>query len=148
MPRLSMAEFKRCVKRVLDTLPAELKAHMGNVVVDVEEEPDERTLRRAGFTAEEIAAGESLLGLFAPFPVNTEALELNERPHRLIIYKLTHEEAFETRRQLLTEIRKTVIHELAHHFGWSEADLERFDNTPDPFPESSFNMEDQRQPES
>lgn len=133
MPRLSMAEFKTYVKRVLDTLPAELKAHMGNVVVDVEDEPDERTLRRVGFTPEEIAEGDTLFGLFTPFPLNTEALDLDQRPHRLLIYKRSHEEAFATRERMLTEIRKTVIHELAHHFGWTDADLERFDNTPDPF---------------
>ena len=37
------------------------------------------------------------------------------------------------RRQLMIEIRKTVIHELAHHFGYTDRDLERFDDNPDPF---------------
>ena len=35
--------------------------------------------------------------------------------------------------RLRTEIRKTVIHELAHHFGLTDRDLERFDANPDPF---------------
>ena len=40
--------------------------------MDVEEEPDERTLREQGFTPEEIADGESLYGLFCPFPIAGE----------------------------------------------------------------------------
>ena len=44
-----------------------------------------------------------------------------------------HEEEFPDRRRLLIEIKKTVIHEIAHHFGWSDADLEKFDAKADPF---------------
>jgi len=33
------------------------------------------------------------------------------------------------------EIRRTVIHELAHHFGWSERDLDSFEAKEDPWPE-------------
>ena len=36
-------------------------------------------------------------------------------------------------KRLRTEIKKTVVHELAHHFGWTDRDLERFDANPDPF---------------
>ena len=59
-------------------------------------------------------------------------MDLHNLPHRLIIYKNPLEEEF-SGRQLLIEIRKTVIHELAHHFCWTDRDLERFDNTADPF---------------
>ncbi len=54
-------------------------------------------------------------------------------PHRLVIYKRPLEDAFPNRKQLLIEIRKTVVHELAHHFGWTDRDLERFDANPNPF---------------
>ena len=46
--------------------------------------------------------------------------------HRLVIFKRPLEEEFPDRRQLLAEIRKTVIHELAHHFGYTDRDLERW----------------------
>ena len=54
-------------------------------------------------------------------------------PHRILIYKRPLEEDFPDPGQLRVEIRKTVIHELAHHFGWTDADLEKFDDEPDPF---------------
>jgi hypothetical protein len=43
--------------------------------------------------------------------------------HRLVIFKNPLEEEFPERKQLRIEIRNTVIHELAHHFGWTDRDL-------------------------
>jgi predicted Zn-dependent protease with MMP-like domain len=60
-------------------------------------------------------------------------VNVRDLPHRIIIFKRPLEESFPDRRDLLIEIRKTVIHELAHHFGYSDRDLKRFDNNPDPF---------------
>ena len=52
------------------------------------------------------------------------------------IFRNPHEEEFPDPKRLRTEIRKIVIHELAHHFGWTDRDLERFDDNPDPFGEN------------
>jgi predicted Zn-dependent protease with MMP-like domain len=139
MKRMSLHRFGRIVARVMETLPEAFQPYLDNVVVDVEEEPDEETLRRAGFTAEEIAAGESLFGLFDPLQLPTvfsgDAVDIGAMLHRLVIFKRPLEEEFPDRRQLLIEIRKTVIHELAHHFGWTDRDLVKFDDNPDPFGE-------------
>jgi predicted Zn-dependent protease with MMP-like domain len=122
------------VEGVLATLPQEIARHLDNVVVDVEDRPDRTTLRHMGFTDEEIEAGESLYGLFVPLDLlMPDEVDLLDHPHRILIYKRPLEEDFPDPRQLRTEIRKTVIHELAHHFGWTDRDLEKFDDDPDPF---------------
>jgi predicted Zn-dependent protease with MMP-like domain len=134
MGRLSLRQFGRIVARVMETLPDEIARYLDNVVVDVEDQPSEETLREMGFTDEEIAAGDSLYGLFVPMDVGApDDVDFIDRPHRILIYKRPLQEDFPDRRQLRIEIRKTVIHELAHHFGWTDRDLERFDDTPDPF---------------
>jgi predicted Zn-dependent protease with MMP-like domain len=137
MKRMSLHRFGQIVAQVMETLPDAFRPHVANVVVDVEEEPDERTLRRAGFTEEEIAEGETLFGLFDPLWLPTvfsgDAVDAGDMLHRLVIFKRPLEEEFSDRRRLLIEIRKTVIHELAHHFGWTDRDLEKFDDNPDPF---------------
>jgi predicted Zn-dependent protease with MMP-like domain len=137
MKHMSLRRFGQIVAQVMETLPDAFRPYLGNVVVDVEEEPNERTLRRAGFTEEEIAAGESLFGLFDPLWLPTvfsgDAVDVGDMLHRLVIFKRPLEEEFPNRKQLLIEIRKTVIHELAHHFGWTDRDLEKFDDNPDPF---------------
>jgi predicted Zn-dependent protease with MMP-like domain len=121
----------------MKSLPKEFEPYLDNVVVDVEEAPAVETLRGQGFSEEEIANGESLYGLFAPMDLPTpwggDVMDVRDLPHRIIIYKRPLEEDFPTRGQLMTEIRKTVIHELAHHFGYTDRDLQRFDDNPDPF---------------
>jgi predicted Zn-dependent protease with MMP-like domain len=127
---MSLERFGRVVVRVLETLPEEFKPYLDNVVVDVEEEPDAETLRRMGYSDEQIAAGDSLYGLFAPLELTAawggDVVDVRDLPHRIIIYKRPLEEDFPERRELMDQIRKTVIHELAHHFGYSDRDLERW----------------------
>ncbi len=82
-----------------------------------------------------------MLGLFDPLELplgyGSDFVDTTDMLHRLIIFKRPLEEEFPDRDQLLIEIRKTVIHELAHHFGWTDRDLERFDAKPDPFGDSA-----------
>jgi predicted Zn-dependent protease with MMP-like domain len=145
MHRLSLRRFGQIVAEVMKTLPGELQQYLDNVVVDVQEEPDVETLRQQGFSDAEIAEGESLYGLFAPIDLPTawggDVIDVRDLPHRIIIYKRPLEEDFPRRRQLMIEIRKTVVHELAHHFGYSDRDLEKFDDNPNPFPDIPENQE-------
>jgi predicted Zn-dependent protease with MMP-like domain len=134
MKRMSLRKFGQIVHSVMETLPQEIKEHLDNVVVDVEEEPDEKLLRDMDFSEEEIAAGDSLYGLFVPMQLLTpDHVDFLDHPHQILIYKNTLEDDFPDPKQLRIEIRKTVIHELAHHFGWTDRDLQRFDDTEDPF---------------
>jgi predicted Zn-dependent protease with MMP-like domain len=129
MEHLSLDRFGQIVREVMDTLPEEFYPYLENVVVDVEEEPDRRTLHRAGFSEEEIAEGATLLGLFEPMPLPSpwsgDAVHVRDMQHRLRIFKRPHEESFSDPRELEKEIRKTVVHELAHHFGLDERDVTR-----------------------
>jgi predicted Zn-dependent protease with MMP-like domain len=130
MRRMSLKKFGQIVADVMTSLPDELKPYLDNVVVDVQEEPDRKTLLGAGLTEEEIAEGETILGLFDPLALPTafsgDAIDTNAMLHRLIIFKRPLEEEFSELEELLREIRKTVIHELAHHFGYTDRDLERW----------------------
>lgn len=134
MARLSMKEFGKIVAKVMADLPGPIRAHLDNIVVDIADEPDPEMLLDAGLSEEEIEEGASAYGLFVPFPTGApDNVDFLDRPNRILIFKNPLEEDFPDREQLLIEIRKTVVHELAHHFGWSDEDLERFDNTPNPF---------------
>jgi predicted Zn-dependent protease with MMP-like domain len=129
---MSMKKFASIVRRAIESLPDEIKAHLENVVIDVEDEPSVEFLREAGFTDEEIDAGDSLYGYFMPME-GVAASEMLENPNRIIIFRNPLEEDFADPKELLIEIRKTVVHEIAHHFGLSDRDLEKFDDNPDPF---------------
>ena len=136
---MKLKEFRRLVAKVMYSLPKEFEPFLDNVVVEVVDEPDEELLERAGFTAEEIEEGESLLGFFDPLELPTawsgDAVDTSNMLHRLWIFRIPHLEEFPDPKQLRIEIRKTVIHELAHHFGLTDRDLEKFDDNPNPFPD-------------
>ena len=137
MARLSRREFRALVAEVMDTLPGEFLPYLSNLVVDCEDEPDENTLLAAGLTQEEIESGDTLFGIYEPGLEGGLSPELGfdagELPSRIRIFRLPLLEEFPDGERLVTEIRKTVIHELAHHLGYTERDLERFDNKTDPF---------------
>lgn len=131
---MSMNKFAAVVRRAIDSLPEEITQYLENVVIDVEEEPSVEFLREAGFTDEEIAEGDSLYGYFMPLEgASMSDMDMLENPNRILIFRNPLEEDFPDRRDLLIEIRKTVVHEIAHHFGLTDRDLEGFDDNPDPF---------------
>ena len=129
---MSMKKFAAVVRRAIDSLPDDIKRHLENVVIDIDEEPSVEFLREAGFTEEEIDAGDTLYGYFMPME-GVAASEMLENPNRIIIFRNPLEEDFPDPRDLHIEIRKTVVHEIAHHFGLTDRDLEEFDDNPDPF---------------
>jgi predicted Zn-dependent protease with MMP-like domain len=117
---MSRQQFDEIVQGAVNALPEPAKKLLHNIVVDVEEEPDEETLLDVGFTEEEIADGATLYGIFGPMRGFTHDID---DPHRIIIYKRPLEEDFPDREMLIDEIRKTVLHELHHHFGYTERDI-------------------------
>ena len=131
---MSMKTFAAVVRRAIDSLPDEIKRHLENVVIDVDEEPSVEFLREAGFTDEEIDEGDSLYGYFMPLE-GVQAEDMLENPNRIIIFRNPLQEDFPDPDELHIEIRKTVVHEIAHHFGLSDRDLAKFDDNPDPFGE-------------
>lgn len=134
-----MKEFKKLVKGVMETLPKEFYQYLDNVVVEVADDPDDDLLLRAGFTMEEIEEGHTLLGFFDPLELPTawagDSVDTQDMLHRLWVFRLPHMDEFPEPEQCRIEVRKTVIHELGHHFGFDEEDIARWDANPNPFKE-------------
>jgi predicted Zn-dependent protease with MMP-like domain len=98
--------FEEHVRRVLDSLPSELREAMSNVEIVVEDEnrddPD-------------------LYGLYLGIPLPERHDYAGVLPDKIAIYRLPLEAEFGRDRELLEdEIRVTVLHEIAHHFGIDE----------------------------
>ncbi len=117
---LSSDEFGAVVEEALADLPETFGPYLENVVIEVQLRPDEGVLRRA-----EIGDGRSLLGIYIGRPLTEKSVEAAAAmPDRIILFQRNLERACRTRRQLVAEIRKTVYHEIGHHFGLDEDDLE------------------------
>lgn len=117
--KLSADEFADLVDQALQEIPEPLQAYMADVVIDIEPHPDPGTCRSAG-----ISDPRSLLGLYRGTPLTERSVEHYGRlPDHIAIYQRNIERCCRTRRQVVRQIRKTVFHEVGHHFGLDEEDL-------------------------
>ena len=119
MIRITEAEFKELVLEAVDSLPEALKQRLTDVVIDIEPLPDRATARHLG-----LRTRRHLLGLFHGVPLTEQSVTDHARlPSRVTIYRDNIRRVCRTRRQIVQQVRKTVLHEIGHHFGLDEADL-------------------------
>jgi predicted Zn-dependent protease with MMP-like domain len=124
--RMSFRQFCDAVEEAVASLPEPFHRYLENVVVDVQEEPSDHDYEALGERGGR--AGGLLLGLFIGVPLTAQSYG-DRHPNVVKIFRRPMEQASRTRGALLRNIRATVIHELAHHFGYSEEELEAFERS-------------------
>ncbi|MBO0829702.1 MAG: metallopeptidase family protein [Streptosporangiales bacterium] len=108
MVKLTPAEFELLVQDALDGIPDELGAMMNNVAVVVEDDPPQP----------------GLLGLYQGVPLTQRGQwYAGVLPDRISIYRNTICAVCETPEEVEREVRVTVVHEVAHHFGIDDGRL-------------------------
>ncbi len=116
--------FSRLVARALDSIPEEFRQHMHNVAVVVEDEPRLRVRRTASSSAGPRRAHKLLLGVFEGVPATKKSVfDVPLGPDRIVLYQKNIERICHTDAEIRHEIRQTLLHELGHYFGMSEAEL-------------------------
>jgi len=116
---LSAAEFEGLVEQALADLPAEIVQHMDNVAVTVADWPSAGELRRA-----RVAHPQQLFGLYEGIPLTKRGARYHLiTPDRIVLFRGPLQAACNTLSALREQIRRTVVHEIAHHFGIGEARL-------------------------
>ena len=123
--RMLWREFCAVVEEAVASLPDAFHPYLENVAVDVLDEPSEHDY--AALEDRGIPADGLLLGLFIGVPVTRQSYG-DHAPNMIKIFRRPLEQVSRTRGALLRNIRATVIHELAHHFGFSEEELEAFED--------------------
>jgi predicted Zn-dependent protease with MMP-like domain len=102
------AHFEDMVVTALDSLPEELGRLMSNVAVTVEHAP----------------GPPNLLGLYEGVPLTDRTSQYaGVLPDRITIYRQAICAICHTEQEVADEVRRTVIHEIAHHFGIDDARL-------------------------
>ena len=115
----SSGEFERLVSEALDSLPEWVQEYMNNIVILVESQPNAAQLQAAGTPDDQ-----TLLGLYQGIPLTRRGRGYQMAPpDRITLYQGPLESYGVNALQLKKLIRRTVIHEIAHHFGFSEARL-------------------------
>ncbi|HXU33916.1 MAG TPA: metallopeptidase family protein [Thermoanaerobaculia bacterium] len=116
--RVAPEEFEALVAKALDDLPEEFAELLENVAVVVEEEPTEEELASVDLDPED-----DLLGLYQGVPLAERDSFYGGLPDRVVIYRGPILRACSSRREVIREVRDTVVHELGHHFGLDEDDM-------------------------
>jgi predicted Zn-dependent protease with MMP-like domain len=120
----SLADLETLAERALAVIPDELKRHMGPVVIRVDEFPDEETEDEM-----ELESPFDILGLYrgVALPFKSES---SPRPaiDMIFLYRRPILDYWcETGETLPQIVRHVLIHEIGHHFGFSDADMERIE---------------------
>lgn len=117
----SLAEIEALAERALASIPARLRRHIQNVGIAVEEMADDETLDEMG-----IESGWDLAGLYRGTPLHRRSVsDLPRGPDLIMLYRQPILlEWVETDEDLYRLVRNVLIHEVGHHFGLSDADIE------------------------
>jgi predicted Zn-dependent protease with MMP-like domain len=109
-----MVEFEQAAQEALDELPPELRGAMSNVTIVIEDEPQD---------------GAPLLGLYQGVPLTRRgSAYAGALPDKITIFRGPLERLYGADPDLLrVEIKRVVLHEIAHHFGISDARLVELD---------------------
>jgi predicted Zn-dependent protease with MMP-like domain len=116
------AEFERLVEEALDSLPERFASLLDNVVVVVEEEPSASDLDVLHEDDHGHGHGE-LLGLYRGTPMTRRTYASFRMPDQIAIFRGPILRVSRTRDEAHRQIRETVIHELGHYFGLSDAEM-------------------------
>jgi len=122
-PYVSLRAFEALVAEALDDLPPFIQERMENVAVIVEEWPRRERVSALGYDDDT-----ELLGLYEGVNrVNRSSGYHLATPDRITLFwrPILEEVGHGNRAALRREIQATVIHEIAHHFGMDDDELER-----------------------
>jgi predicted Zn-dependent protease with MMP-like domain len=120
----SLGDLEALAERALATIPEELKRHLGRVVIRVEEFPDAETEQDM-----ELDSPFDILGLYRGVALPRKSLsDTRADPDMVFLYRRPILDYWcETGEDLYDLVRHVLIHEIGHHFGFSDADMERIE---------------------
>ena len=119
---MTLAEFEKLVRTALEEIPDEIARELNNVDVVVEEWASKDQLLGSG-----IDEGNYLLGLYEGIPLTDRYGYNMVLPDKITLFQGAIEAICENDEEMVKEIRDTVVHEVAHHFGIDDTRLEEME---------------------
>jgi predicted Zn-dependent protease with MMP-like domain len=121
----SAADIESLAQQALVTIPEELRRHVGAVVIRVEEFPDEETEEEM-----DLESPFDLLGLYRGVAIPQQSVLATRNDIDMIfLYRRPLLDYWcETGEDLAAVVRHVLIHEIGHHFGFSDEDMERIES--------------------
>jgi len=117
--RMTADEFAAVVGEAIASIPEDLRKYLEGVAIDVADEPTADELRDLG-----VRRRDELLGSYCGTPLTERSVEDTRLGDRIVVYQRNLERICRTREELVRQVAVTVLHEVGHHFGLDEDDLE------------------------
>lgn len=122
---MNLKQFEEIAEHALDHMPSHFAELMENIVIQIEDEPDEATLREMDLDPE----NETLYGLYIGVPLDDRGGWYGGvLPDVIQLFRKPLIDAFPDRDQLLREIQLTLLHEIGHHLGFDEEAMEEWED--------------------
>jgi predicted Zn-dependent protease with MMP-like domain len=120
----SAEDFTTMAEAALAALPASLSRHLRGVSILVEDRPDAALLK-----AMDLDSPWELTGLYQGVPMTQASIgDVRQGPDVILLFREPILlEWIETGENLPRLVRSVLVHEIAHHFGFSDADIERLE---------------------
>ncbi len=119
--------FEWLVAKAVDSLPDEFSAKLENIDVVVQDQPTPSQL-----TEVRLKRGETLLGLYQGVPLTKRSRHYGMvAPDKITIFQKSIEARCNNDTEVKAEIMRIVQHEIAHHFGISDARLRQLERDED-----------------
>ena len=120
MIEVSPEDFEHLVESAVDDLPEPFASRLENVQVTVADEPSSDELSRA-----RVGPGHTLFGLYQGIPQTQRNANYSwVLPDKITIYRGPLLRASNDAAEIREQVRRVVIHEIAHHFGISDERLD------------------------
>lgn len=114
-------EFLKLVDEGLDALPKEIRERMKNVAIVIADEPTPEQKEDNDHADDSV-----VFGLYEGVPQTERGLEDTPLlPDKITIFKLPILSAYSDKKDIAKCVENTVWHEIAHHFGMEEDEVER-----------------------
>jgi predicted Zn-dependent protease with MMP-like domain len=124
---MTRKQFEAVVERALLRLPRAFKEKLANIIVVVEDWPDDETLEEMG-----IEPPDTLYGLYRGVDLTQrDSTYGNVLPDTVTIYQGPIEEDCESEEEMAEVIRDTVVHEIGHYFGLDDDTMHRLEEGED-----------------
>ena len=116
---MDRVKFENLVDQAIRELPTDFRKKLNNVVVIVEDRPSEEFLDDM-----EISSCDTLFGLYEGTPLTERGFDTPLHPDRIWIFQGPIEEECASEEEIREEIKTTIVHEVAHFFGFDDEYLE------------------------
>jgi len=121
---MTRTRFEQLVADAVRTIPRRFRQQLQNLVIIVEDEPDDQLLGEM-----EIEPPDTLFGLYQGTPLTERRWDHgNVLPDRIVLYQGPIEDVCDSDDEIVATIGETLIHEVGHYFGMTEDELEAIED--------------------